>query len=41
MKKEVLFDENGEPWAIAFTLDDPDNDGGELFNELTRLLGDD
>ena len=41
MKREVLVDENGEPWGIAFTLDDPDNDGSELFNELTRILGDD
>jgi len=41
MKREILVDEKGEPWGIAFTLDDPDNDGGESFNELTRILGDD
>jgi len=41
MKKEILTDEDGKPWGIAYTLDDLDNDGSELFDELTRLLGDD
>jgi len=41
MKREILTDENGEPIGIAYTLDNPEDDGAELFNELTRLLGDD
>lgn len=41
MKRELLTDENGEPWGIVFTLDDLEHDGAELFQELTRILGDD
>ena len=41
MKREVLTDEKGEPIGIAYTLDNLEDDGAELFNELTRLLGDD
>lgn len=41
MRREILIDEKGEPIGIAYTLDNPENDGAELFKELTQLLGDD
>ncbi|HNI41339.1 MAG TPA: hypothetical protein PKY15_07245 [Methanoregulaceae archaeon] len=41
MKREILTDEKGESIGIAYILDNPEDDGAELFNELTRLLGDD